>query len=125
MKQYSIFLIAMTTTPAAPRDVLVGKVQRREYTKSPLTETVLEVRVDALPESSLDVLRRFGNAENERYPKIEDLYAGGIEVKFEATGKLPVVEGASEQIGLMLRNADTTELVQLRCNGLSYHKLPP
>jgi uncharacterized protein (TIGR04255 family) len=100
---------------------------RRIYKRPPLTEVVLELRIDPLPSNSVDALRSFRQgADVNRYPHEERLFESGVEVEFQPTGDKPkILSQSSDPVGFLFQSANNTELVQVRRNGLSYHKLPP
>jgi len=99
---------------------------RRHYSKAPLVEAVLELRIDDLPSDEVDHLRTFKSKVSQKYTTEEIIMSGGVRVEFDATGSTPPrVEGSAEKLGFRFRTPDGTELVQVRRNGLSYHKLPP
>lgn len=99
---------------------------RRHYSQAPLVEAVLELRIDELPSDEVDRLHAFKSKVAQKYTTEEIIMSGGVRVEFDATGSAPPrVEGSAEKLGFRFRTPDGTELVQVRRNGLSYHKLPP
>ena len=66
---------------------LVGMDQRRIYSRAPITEAIIDLRIAARPEIDLEVLRRLSDETQDRFPRIDPIY--------EATGKMQVRPGVS------------------------------
>ncbi len=114
----------MTASPVSGKTT--PQLVRHAYAKPPLVEAVLEIRIKPLALNALGTLKQLAEQESARYPTLETIFTGGLEIEFEATGsKRPRVSGSSEEFGVSVTSADKSELVQLRRNGISYHKLPP
>lgn len=101
-----------------------SELTRPQYKKPPLAEAVIELRCDMLPEAKLGALQDLRRALSTKYPKEEALTASQIQIEFTATGAKPV-GGSAEPLGVQITSADSSERVQLRRNGISFHKLPP
>jgi uncharacterized protein (TIGR04255 family) len=98
---------------------MVGMTTERHYSKSPITEAIIDFQVE-LPEGvSMPDLER---CQDAAYPLKTHLrnVLGRLEVESEVT-----TSATSEQIGFLFTGADEKQLFQVRTTGFTMHRLEP
>ena len=98
--------------------------QRRIYSKAPITEAIIDLRIAAPAEIDLEQLRRMSDEHKGRFPRIDPI--------FEATGKLQVQPGISasasahqKQTGFRAISSDGQMVCQRQFSGFTLSKLAP
>lgn len=94
----------------------------REYPKAPITEAIIDLRVE-LP-SGLDVnqLNEVHTGEEETYPVVEQLHTGYGHLQF---GAQVSAAAGSQPVGFLFRSDDATQVYQARLDGFTMSRLAP
>ena len=94
------------------------------YDNAPITEAIIDIRVEPCQELSLDALRSLCDKGVAQYPKIEPT--------FEARGMMQVRPGVSasasahqKQTGFRCISDDQANICQMRLDGFTYSRLAP
>lgn len=112
--------------PAAYRSPATQVRVRRHYSKPPIQEVVVELRIPQLQPQVVQQLKAFRDASANLFSTEEAVVSGEVEVHFDGTGaQLPEVKRSSQVFGYTYKTPDLAQLAQVRLNGMSYHKLPP
>lgn len=98
-----------------------------EYTvfpNAPITEALLDIRVQLPPQIDLDKLNTFHNFIKERFPQKEDriFVQTGIEVSPKGLASLA---SSSKHDGYLFRSTIENKVVQARLDGFTFNKLKP
>ncbi len=98
--------------------------RRRIYSRAPITEAIIDLRIDPRPEVDLEVLRRLSEATQDRFPQIDPIY--------EAMGKMQVKPGISasasahqSQSGFRAISSDVKNVCQRQLTGFTLGRLAP
>ncbi|MEJ7591281.1 MAG: TIGR04255 family protein [Planctomycetaceae bacterium] len=98
--------------------------QRRIYSKAPITEAIIDLRIAARAGINLEQLRRLSDEDQERFPRIDPI--------FETTGKLQVQPGISasasahqNQTGFRAISSDQKVVCQRQLSGFTLSRLAP
>jgi uncharacterized protein (TIGR04255 family) len=98
-------------------------VQRR-YNKPPITEAVIDLRVN-LPEGfTVDKLNAIHLSISENFPTIEPFYKG-IGALLYQPGESFKVDTSEQQIGYWFRSEDNLRTFQASLEGFSFNRLAP
>ncbi len=98
--------------------------QRRIYSRAPITEAIIDLRIAARPEIELEVLRQLSVETQDQFPRIDPI--------FEATGKMQVRPGVSatasahqNQTGFRAISTDARNVCQRQLTGFTVSRLAP
>lgn len=91
------------------------------YDKSPLTEAVIDLRVELPEEVTLDVLARLQSGQDTAYPTVKRHFE--TEVQFTEPGVEPST--IQRQAGYVFTSEDGRQVVQVRLNGFTFSRLAP
>jgi uncharacterized protein (TIGR04255 family) len=91
------------------------------YNKAPITEALIDIRIDPLPEQQFANLQRSKKYLPD-YPHEEKRNLGHATVQFG-----PSVQAVAQEKpwGLLFRNAGNTQVVQFRLDGFTFSRLEP
>ncbi len=99
------------------------QVQRR-YNKPPITEAVIDLRVN-LPEGfTVDKLNAIHSRISENFPTIEPFYKGVGAISYQP-GEAFKVDTSEKQIGYWFRSEDNLQTFQASLEGFSFNRLAP
>ena len=97
---------------------------RRHYSRSPVLEAVIEIRVELPDDVREETLRAARAGDEARYPDVVPVMQGAVNINLDATGSTPPTTSATAQrAGYLFRGP--AELFQATRDGFSYHKLAP
>lgn len=94
----------------------------RNYPKPPITEAIIDLRVDVSPHLTLDELKKVHMGEEGGYPEITQVHDSVGEFKFGAD---PQASAFSNPMGFIMRSADGKQIHQARLTGFSMSRLAP
>jgi uncharacterized protein (TIGR04255 family) len=97
-------------------------VSQRVYSKAPITEAVIDLRVNARPDLELADLKAAHFSFSTDYPGVQDLFEN--QLRF-ALGPVPQAQSASRQNGFRWIGADAASIVQARLDGFAVSRLAP
>jgi uncharacterized protein (TIGR04255 family) len=105
-------------------------LERRHYKKAPITEAALDIRVRLGEGVDLEVLRKFQDAEADRYPIKRQMHRWHAEFKAnvgpEASGPPVIASGGdSTAFGVTSQSADEAQVFQARLDGFTFSRLYP
>ncbi len=93
------------------------------YSRPPVREAIIDIRIDALPNDLLPKLKDCGTEIKSQYPKAKAQYLDAISMKVSDT------DFTSEQnrqlLGYIFQSSDESRLVQMRLDGFTFHLLKP
>lgn len=94
------------------------------YTKPPVSEALIDIRIDPLSEQSLPLLEGIHSRFLERFPnkKIRHRFAGSVQVQGSQVVTAPVVSGP---IGYWFESKDRRKIIQVRIDGFTFNRLKP
>jgi uncharacterized protein (TIGR04255 family) len=99
------------------------QVQRR-YNRAPITEAVIDLRVN-LPEGfTVDKLKEIHSSISEKFPTIEPFYKGVGALLYQP-GESFKVDTSEQQIGYWFRSEDNLQTFQATLEGFSFNRLAP
>lgn len=99
------------------------QVQRR-YNKAPITEAVIDLRVN-LPEGfTVDKFKDIHSSISEKFPTIEPFYKGVGALLYQP-GESFKVDTSERQIGYWFRSEDNLQTFQATLEGFSFNRLAP
>jgi uncharacterized protein (TIGR04255 family) len=97
---------------------------QRHYRKAPITEAVIDLKVN-LPEGfTIDKLKNIHSNINENFPTIEPFYKG-VGAFFYQPGESFKVDTSEQQIGFWFRSEDNLQTFQATLEGFSFNRLAP
>jgi uncharacterized protein (TIGR04255 family) len=96
----------------------------RRYNKPPITEAVIDLRVN-LPEGfTVDKLNAIHSSLSENFPTIEPFYKGVGAISYQP-GEAFKVDTSEQQIGYWFRSEDNLQTFQASLEGFSFNRLAP
>ncbi len=97
---------------------------QRHYSKAPITEAIIDLRV-ALPEGfSVDKLKNIHSYISDNFPTIEPFYKGVGALSYQPGASFKV-DTSEQQIGFWFRSEDNLETFQATLEGFSFNRLAP
>jgi uncharacterized protein (TIGR04255 family) len=105
----------------------LGGGKLSEYTvfpNAPITEALLDIRVQLPPEINLDMLKTFHDSIKERFPQKDERisFQAGFQFSPEGPATLPP---SSKPDGYLFRSNIDNKVVQARLDGFTFNKLKP
>ena len=95
------------------------------FRNAPIREALVDIQV-TLPEGTGMVsLEKFADAVSKRFPKKEDRYVYGGQIRLEQGTQPKLLEQSAEHVGYQFRSAQNDKVVQGRTNGFTFSKLKP
>jgi uncharacterized protein (TIGR04255 family) len=96
----------------------------RHYNKAPITEALIDLRVDYGPGISLDKLRSFGDRIRNKYPNSSprDILQGQFDLTNQAE---PRARSSRITTGYIFHSADRQQAVQARLDGFTFSRFSP
>jgi uncharacterized protein (TIGR04255 family) len=92
------------------------------HPQAPITEAVLDIRVDLPEETTLEALAQLGSKWREEYPTRRDR----LQLRGEWTmGTEVSVRGKQSQLGYIYVSQDDLQVVQARLDGFTFSRLRP
>ncbi len=95
---------------------------RRHYQKPPITEAIIDLRVELPAEIGLTALSKAREGEEATYPTVEPLHAvfGQMQI-----GPQVSATAGSQHIGYLFRSGDGRQIYQARLDGFTMSRLAP
>lgn len=94
----------------------------KHYPKAPITEAVIDLRVELPPDVSAGSLERAHEGEEVRYPIVEPLMSNVGQMVF---GPQASASASSTPTGFLFRSADKKQIYQARLDGFTMSRLAP
>ncbi|MGI8554548.1 MAG: TIGR04255 family protein [Dehalococcoidia bacterium] len=99
--------------------------QHRRYKKDPLTEAVIDLRVE-LPEGThVEDLRGLHARLSDTYGAPQEMYENVATIEFRPGGSAPLARTAHARRGFRFDRADARRVMQARLDGFSYSAIAP
>jgi uncharacterized protein (TIGR04255 family) len=95
---------------------------QRHYQKPPITEAIIDLRVELPPEISLTELNKAHEGQEATYPTVQDRYAAFGQMQI---GPQVSVTASRQHIGYLFRSGDGTQIYQARLDGFTMSRLAP
>src|SRR5438128_6949079 len=92
------------------------------YNKAPITEALVDIRVELSSELRFEDLQAFKKHVSSDYPTEETRNLGEGMIQFGAAVQATVQQ---KPWGLMFRNSSNTQIVQVRLDGFTFSRLEP
>jgi len=96
----------------------------KHYSRTPLTEAVIEVKIEPKDDLVLADLENAFTSVKELYSKREELYTGEFQVPLEKKVNLKV-NATQSHVGYQFTNTDGKQIFQSRLDGFSFSRLAP
>lgn len=104
------------------RDVTTGKSTRKHYSKSPVTEALIDIRVAPLPENRLKKLATLPRMLKREYP----VKRTRMEVSTEISAGPHLATSAQQRpTGTLFIGRDERQIAQFRLDGFTFSRLAP
>src|SRR5690625_3345643 len=100
-------------------------MNREVFKKAPITEALLNIKVQLPPEITLINLEQFHEKIKMNYPDKKKIqtWEGGVEFNSEGVPKVDEPTGTVD--GYIFKSVDGNKMVQARFDGFTFHMLPP
>lgn len=95
---------------------------QRHYQKPPITEAIIDLRVELPPELSLTELNKAHRGEEATYPIVEQLHAAYGQMQI---GPQVSATAGRQHIGYLFRSGDGKQIYQARLDGFTMSRLAP
>ena len=95
------------------------------YPNPPITEALIDIRIDPLPESTLATLESLHDTVRGDYPNKETkkYWEGSVDIR--ENRPFATVQQHSQPIGFLFRSQDQKQIVQYRLDGFTFNRLRP
>lgn len=93
--------------------------------RAPITEALIDIRVELPTGSTVDRLAPFADAVRAEYPKKRERKEWHSQLVFPADAAMTVKSGSHEVVGHMFYSADGLQVVQARLDGFTFSRLKP
>jgi uncharacterized protein (TIGR04255 family) len=94
----------------------------KHYPKAPITEAVIDLRVELPPDVAADSLSQAHNGEEVSYPSIEPMVSNVGQIMF---GPEASATASSIPTGFLFRSSDKKQIYQARLDGFTMSRLAP
>lgn len=92
------------------------------YPNAPITEAVIDLRVEVSPEVSVVDLAKVQKGEESSYPTVEIVNEGEFKL---VLGPQAVANTSTQHVGFLFRSGDGKHIHQARMNGFTMSRLAP
>lgn len=99
---------------------LVAMIQKRHYSRAPITEALIDIRVLAADSITLQDLQKLSTMLESNYPQRQDMFMGQVEIGPSSDGTATTVH-----IGYIFRELNGRHVVQARLDGFTFSRLAP
>lgn len=100
----------------------MGMQARKYYSRTPITEAVIDLRVELLPEVQPDILVQVHSSIQAEYPKCEDMFLlEGLMIAGDSVG----ATASQSRIGYRFVSSDQKQILQTRLDGFTFSRLAP
>lgn len=97
----------------------------RHLRRAPLTEAVIDFRIDPLPTVTQDLFRALTERLRENYPQIEEQTRFVARLAFKGGDVLPPEGEVLGFYGYLCKSADGLSIAQFRIDGFTFNRLKP
>lgn len=97
----------------------------RHLRRAPLTEAVIDFRIDPLPTVTQDLFRVLTERLRENYPQIEEQTRFVARLEFKGGDVLPPAGEVLGFYGYLCKSADGLSIAQFRVDGFTFNRLKP
>jgi uncharacterized protein (TIGR04255 family) len=104
-------------------DHLTSPPASGRYSRAPIIEAVIDLRISVDPSVTLDDLAKVHAQESQRYPQVKKRMEVKGEIGLEEAGVRAAAVGA--QTGHVLTSSDEKYIAQVRLDGFSFSRLAP
>lgn len=94
-------------------------------TRAPITEALIDIRVELPPNVNLETLSAFRGRVSEHYPTHRTRTAWQGRIEFNKDRKPKILEPAGGPDGHLLTSRDGAQVVQARLDGFTFSRLKP
>lgn len=94
----------------------------RHYPKAPITEALIDLRVEVPPEVTASELQKAHADQEADYPRVEQ---ANVAVGHMEVGKQVATSASTKQVGYWFRSADGKQIYQSRLDGFTMSRLAP
>jgi uncharacterized protein (TIGR04255 family) len=103
--------------------MIITMTQTKHYSKAPITEALIDLRVVPLEENSLKVIQGLQQRLSEDYPECEDMiFAQG---QFQQIGSNVTATASQSPLGYRFISSDRKKVFQARLDGFTLSQLEP
>jgi uncharacterized protein (TIGR04255 family) len=96
--------------------------RQRHYKKPPITEAIIDLRVELPPDFSVPQLKRVQEGQEAAYPIGQELHTAFGEMQI---GSQVSATAGRQHIGYVFRSGDGKQLYQARSDGFAMNRLQP
>jgi len=100
----------------------LGLTIRRHYDNAPITEAVIDIRVDLRSDFPVETLLGIRDQIKAEYPTSQDVMVLKANIQFQSEG---IVKSGQSKLGFSFRSLDGKQLLQARTNGFTFSRLHP
>jgi uncharacterized protein (TIGR04255 family) len=95
-----------------------------QYKKPPVSEALIDIRIDSLPPENLQLLENLTSVLAAKYPtkKLRHKFEGAVQIEGSKVVALPTTSGA---YGLWLESEDQRGIMQIRLDGFTHNRIKP
>lgn len=94
----------------------------RHYKNAPITEALIDIRVELPSEIGTDELRRARAGLESDYPRLDELNVATAAMQF---GTQVAASASSKRVGFLFRSGDGKQIFQARRDGFTHSRLAP
>lgn len=95
---------------------------QRRYKKPPITEAIIDLRVELPPDFSISGLKEAHEGQEATYPTIQERHAAFGQMQI---GPQVSATASSQHIGYLFRSGDSKQIYQARLDGFTMSRLAP
>src|SRR5262249_30271510 len=117
------FVCKVSYTTLYTCDIIAVMNTQLHYTRSPLTEAVIDIRVTLREGFPFDALTALQSEIQTDYPSIRDFLF--FEAQFSTDPDQPAASGNRSRFGYTLVSSDERQIAQAHLNGFSLSRLQP
>jgi uncharacterized protein (TIGR04255 family) len=103
--------------------LLINLMPARHYPNAPITEALVDIRVNYAQGTTLEKLKKFGAEVRSQYPheNTRDVVQG----KIDLSGPNPQSQSSRATVGYIFHSADRRQAVQVRMDGFTFSRFAP
>lgn len=97
-------------------------MQQTHYSKAPITEAVIDLKVNSAPDANLSALEGLAGSLQQDYPKRQELMT--IQGQFQG-GQSVAATASQSRTGYLYLSEDKKQILQAKLDGFSFSRLAP
>jgi uncharacterized protein (TIGR04255 family) len=97
---------------------------RRHYANAPITEALIDIRVDLSPDTKVESLDAFCDRVKADYPTHKNRFEATIQAQLSPVAGV-AASGKQTKLGFLLRSTDEKQVVQVGVDGFTFSRLKP